>query len=258
MKFIASVSFGRDSLAMLLKILELGYPLDGVLYVELGPEFDCVKKLAVRMQKILEEKKIEFHILRPEIPFEELMLRVPIKYKDAEKGYHQGYGWCGGPCRWGTAIKRDLLHKAYKKYYGNEPVAEYIGIANDETHRINRERDGNRVKLYPLIEWGMSPLDCYDYCLKRGWAWLEEGKDGKVYDLYQCLDRVSCKYCVNKNLKELKQIYLKFPSIWQELKDLQEQIPMPYKKGVSVNQLEDRFKEETRQMSLYDFFAEVN
>ena len=36
MRYVASVSFGKDSLAMLLKILEKGYPLDEVVFYNTG------------------------------------------------------------------------------------------------------------------------------------------------------------------------------------------------------------------------------
>lgn len=39
MKHIASVSFGKDSLAMLLLMLEKEYPLDEVIYYNTGVEF---------------------------------------------------------------------------------------------------------------------------------------------------------------------------------------------------------------------------
>lgn len=35
-KFVASVSFGKDSLAMLLKIIEEGLPLDEVVFYDTG------------------------------------------------------------------------------------------------------------------------------------------------------------------------------------------------------------------------------
>ena len=35
MKYVASVSFGKDSLAMLIKIKELGLPLDEVIYCDI-------------------------------------------------------------------------------------------------------------------------------------------------------------------------------------------------------------------------------
>ena len=47
-QIIASVSFGKDSLAMLLKLLELKYTIDEVVFVDTGMEFqaiyDMVKK----------------------------------------------------------------------------------------------------------------------------------------------------------------------------------------------------------------------
>ena len=42
-KYIASVSFGKDSLAMLLKVVETGmYPLDEVVFVDTGMEFQAI------------------------------------------------------------------------------------------------------------------------------------------------------------------------------------------------------------------------
>ena len=38
-RYIASVSFGKDSLAMLLKILEFNMPLDEVVFYDTGMEF---------------------------------------------------------------------------------------------------------------------------------------------------------------------------------------------------------------------------
>lgn len=252
MKYICSCSFGRDSLAMLLRIIEEGLPLDGVLYVELGPEFDCVKELALRMGGYLAERNIPFEILRPEIPFEEMMTNMTVSKRDGS--IQRGYKWCGGPCRWGTAVKMDLLNKAYKERFGDEAVAEYVGLCNDDRdrNRINRKRNGSHVKLYPLIEWGMSAADCHRYCLERGWDWKERGKDGRDYELYDILDRVSCKFCANKNLTELRNMYHFLPHVWDELKGLQSRIDMPYKRGLSVGCYEERFKEEDRQLSLFD------
>lgn len=240
---------------MLLRIIEEGYPLDGVLYVELGPEFDCVKELALRMGKYLADRKIPFEILRPDIPFEDMMVSKAINKKDGSIQY--GYKWCGGPCRWGTAVKMDLLNRAYKERFGNESVVEYVGLCNDEKdrERINRQRNGSHVKLYPLIEWGMSAMDCHNYCLERGWSWKERGKDGQEYELYELLDRVSCKFCVNKNLKELRNIYHFLPHVWDELKDLQSRIDVPFKKGMTVDSYEERFKSEDEQLSLFDITA---
>lgn len=41
-KYIASVSFGKDSLAMLLLILEKNKPLDEVIFYDTGMEFQAI------------------------------------------------------------------------------------------------------------------------------------------------------------------------------------------------------------------------
>ena len=53
MWYIASVSFGKDSLAMLLKLLELKYPLNEVIFYDTGMEFDCIYKNIKRTKYII-------------------------------------------------------------------------------------------------------------------------------------------------------------------------------------------------------------
>jgi len=45
MKYIASVSFGKDSLAMLLRLIEEKKPLDEVVFYNTGMEFKCIYKI---------------------------------------------------------------------------------------------------------------------------------------------------------------------------------------------------------------------
>lgn len=245
MKFIASVSFGKDSLAMLLKLLELEYPLDEVVYFDIGVEFDSIRHNAEKMKKILDDKNIEFTILEMKEPFIWCMTEKPVEKRDGTM--QCGYKWCGGCARWGTAMKREAINANNRKY-GDEMIVEYVGVAADERQRINRQRNGNRVKIYPLVEWEMKEADCLNYCYSHGWHWNENG-----YELYDLLDRVSCKYCKNKNLKELRNIYHFMPEVWAELKALQDKIQMPFKGDKTIHDLEARFVSEDSQMSIEDF-----
>lgn len=245
MKFIASISFGKDSLAMLLKLLELNYPLDEVVYFDIGVEFQSIRNNAEKMKAILVDKCIKFTILEPKEPFIYCMCEKPVK--KANGTIQNGYKWCGGCARWGTALKLDAIKKNNAKY-GDEMIVEYVGVASDERQRINRERHGNRIKIYPLVEWEMTEKDCLEYCYSKGWHWSENG-----YELYDLLDRVSCKYCRNKNLKELRNIYHFMPDVWQELKDLQNKAKMPYKNGKTIHDIEMRFITEDSQMDIFDF-----
>ena len=42
MKYIASCSFGKDSLAMVLMLIERGLPLDEVAFYDTGMEFQAI------------------------------------------------------------------------------------------------------------------------------------------------------------------------------------------------------------------------
>ena len=226
MRYVANVSFGKDSLAMLLMLIEKRYPLDEVIFFNTGKEFDAIYNLRDKIKPLLEAKGILFTELKPAKPFDYLM------FEHKTKSGKTGYGWCGGVCRWGTTYKVAALDK-----HGKDAFV-YIGIAADETARLKKEYSVN--KLFPLAEWGMTERDCLEYCYSKDYGWDENG-----VELYSILDRVSCWLCRNKNLRELKGIYLHLPDYWQKLKDIQALLPEPMKgNGKSVFDLEKRFEAE--------------
>ena len=247
MKFIASCSFGKDSLAMVLRILEEKLPLDEVIFFDTGMEFDSIYNNRNKMKQLLAEHKILFSELSSKNHFLFDMLVRPVKYRNPEsKPYpiHYGYEWCGSNgIRWGTSGKLSAIMNHYKKYYPSEEITEYVGIAADESERVKNNYKNGVVKVYPLVDWGMTESDCITYCYDHGWNWDENG-----IELYGVLDRVSCWCCQNKNLRELKNIYMYLPEYWQRLRGLQSRIDLPMKGvGKSVFQLEERFKKEIEQ-----------
>lgn len=243
MRYIASVSFGKDSLAMLLLLIEKGYPLDVVVFFDTGMEFNSIYKVRDKIVPILESKNIKFVQLSPDKPFTYSMIEQKIKYKN-KPGYHYGYGWCGGACRWATSYKLRAI-KAYKKSL-NCQVVDYVGIAADEKDRISKAIQNG--KKLPLVELGMNEKDCLQYCYDKGYFWDEDG-----VELYSILDRVSCWCCRNKNLRELKNMYLYLPGYWKQLRELQSQIDMPFKgEGKSVFELEEKFEKHRDQLCLED------
>lgn len=234
-KYVASVSFGKDSLAMLLLLIEKKYPLDEVIFFDWGMEFQCIYDIRDKVKPILEEKGIKFVEVHFPSTFEEIMYEKPVKHKDGTTS--NGYGWCGGKCRWGTKNKT-LRIKKYLKNAHPYGYYEYIGIAADELDRINNKQ--NEGKLMPLVEWGMTEKDCLDYCHKQGYFWNENG-----IELYEVLKRVSCWCCANKNLKELRAYYDLLPEYWQKLKEMQSRTSIPfYRNKETVDEIEKRFYEE--------------
>lgn len=235
MKYIASVSFGKDSLAMLLRLLEENKPLDEVIFYDTGMEFQAIYNIRDKIKFLLQQKNIKFTELKPSCDFCYKMFEKPVN--KGKKNEHKGYSWCGGRCRWGTTEKIQAIQKYTKDYY------QYVGIAVDEPKRLQKERKGN--KLFPLAEWGMTEKDCLQYCRQKGFHWIEYSDINGAVDLYDILDRVSCWCCANKNLKELRNYYLYLPTYWEKLKQLQTKTTRPFKNNkFTIFDLEKKFKEE--------------
>lgn len=234
-KYIASWSGGKDSTAMVLRLLEENYPLDEVIFYDTGMEFSCIYRVRDMILPLLEERNIKYTELKSDTSFlYDMLVRPKIKRKTKQEAY--GNEWCG-KCRWHTFIKQKICNG----YTGTDNIV-YVGIAADEPKRLEH-LDNN--KEAPLAEWGMTEDDCLQYCYSKGINWQEDG-----VELYSILDRVSCWCCQNKNLKELKNIYLYLPRYWKMLKGLQSRIDEPMKgSGKSVFQLEERFKKEIEEGS---------
>ena len=207
---VASVSFGKDSLAMLLKYLELDIHIDEVVFVDTGMEFQAIYDIEQKIIPLLLEKNIKYTKLTFDKPFEYYMFEHKVNSGKV------GYSWCGGRCRWGTAKKLQLLNKHCKN------AIQLVGIAFDEQHRVKP----NINKRYPLIDWGMSEKDCLEYCYSKGFYWEENG-----VRLYDILDRVSCWCCANKNLKELENYRKYLPVYWDKLMEFQNKTSRPMKKS---------------------------
>ena len=126
-QIIASVSFGKDSLAMLLKLLELKYPIDEVVFVDTGMEFQAIYDIEAKIKELLKQANIKYTKLELPRPFEYYM------FEHIKKSGGIGYSWCGGVCRWGTTLKLQVLNKHCKN------AIQLVGIALDEPHRIKNE-----------------------------------------------------------------------------------------------------------------------
>jgi 3'-phosphoadenosine 5'-phosphosulfate sulfotransferase (PAPS reductase)/FAD synthetase len=212
---------------MLLVLIERRYPLDEVLFYDTGKEFQAMYNLRDKVVPLLENKGIKYTELYPPQPFDYMM------FSHKTKSGKTGYGWCGGRCRWGTTYKIRALDSI-----GCKTDIRYVGIAQDELKRIEKDREPKKV--FPLADWGMTEKDCLEYCCSHGYNWDENG-----IELCSVLSRVSCWCCRNKNLKELKGVYRNLPDYWQRLKDIQARLPDPMKgAGKSVFDLEERFKAE--------------
>lgn len=236
MKYVANCSFGKDSLAMVLLLMEKGYPLDEVIFYDTEMEFQSIYHNCSRLEQILTETNIKFTILKDLLPFRFRAFEKEIHSKNGTTKY--GYDWCGGIRRWGTSGKLSAISKHYKENYGDEVIVEYVGIAADERNRVEkyRRKRNKTIKLYPLVEWGMTEQDCLEYCYHHGWNWQENG-----HNLYEILDRVSCWCCANKNQREIRNIITYLPDYWEKIKEYEQKCNVPYK-GKSCGYFEEKWR----------------
>lgn len=233
---VVSLSGGKDSTAMLLRMLEEGMPVDVILFCDTGLEFPEMYGHLEEVERYTGRKVTR--IRAPE-PFEYYFLehvavgRRKTGCGEGRGAYRKGYGWAGPRLRWctqhlKTAPREKFLRPLRREYR----VVEYVGLAADEGYRL--ERKGNRRDScrHPLVEWGMTEADCLRYCYDRGFDW------GGLYGLFS---RVSCWCCPLQSLQELRMLYRHFPELWERLKDWDSRTWRSFRKDYSVRQLEERF-----------------
>ena len=247
MKHIVQLSGGKDSAAMLMRLIELHengdleYDIDEAVFFDTGMEFQAVYNEIEYLKKVCNTYGVKFTTLYPKTPFEYGMFSVPHKGKH-DGIIRYGYGWCGGLCRWGTHEKLIAL----EKYCAG--AVQLVGLAYDEQSRIQKERKG--IKQFPLADWHFTEADTLAYCYRHGVEWKEDAGAGEIR-LYDVLDRVSCWCCGNKNLKELRNMYLYLPRYWERLKDFQSRTDRPFRRdGKTIFDLEERFKKEVTSNAL--------
>ncbi len=225
-KHIISFSGGKDSTAMLLKMIENNMKIDEIIMCDTGMEFP---EMYVHIQKVQEYIQRPITILKAEKTFEYMML------EHKKRNGKIGYGWPDMRNRWCTAyLKKDVIRRYLNKYkkQGYE-VIEYHGIAADEVKRTFKNKEKN-IK-YPLVEWNLTEKQCLEYCYSKKFNWS---------NLYENFKRVSCWCCPLKSLKELKALYIHHQDLWGKLKDMEERSFNKFRLDYSFEQLEEKFNKE--------------
>jgi 3'-phosphoadenosine 5'-phosphosulfate sulfotransferase (PAPS reductase)/FAD synthetase len=229
--YIASFSGGKDSTAMVLELIARGYPLDEVLCCDTTVEFPAMYRHIEKVRKVVDAAGIKFTILRAEHDFEYYLLHDRVKRRG--DGYHDklGRSWPDSRVRWCTGkLKNHVIAKYKTQLKKQYTLVEYDGLAADEAYRL--ERDHNKSRRHPLVEWGWTEGMALSYCYEKGYDW--EG-------LYEIFRRVSCWLCPLQPLGELRKLRLYFPDLWRKLREMDAQTWREYKEGYTVALLDKRF-----------------
>ena len=222
MKHIVSFSGGKDSTAMLLRMIEENMQIDEIIFCDTGKEFPDMYE---HIKKVEEFIGRPITILKADKSFDYYMFEHE-KTRGKNKG-QKGYGWCSGRCRWCTTLLKNNIVNNYLSKYKKEGYIEYIGIAYDEPKRI-------KDKKYPLVEWKMTEKDCLKYCYSKGFDWN---------GLYEHFDRVSCWCCPLKKIKEYRTLYENYPQLWKALEEMDKKTTRPFRSDYpSVELLRKKFE----------------
>ena len=233
MKYVASLSFGKDSMAMLIKIKELGLPLDEVIYVDIMFDDDTsgetpeMASFITKAEKILKEKfNVEVTHLRG-VTFKEQF------YKVKQRGKHIGDNY-GFPYTIGAWCNDRLKMQPIKEYMRKqkEQIIQYVGIAYDEPERY--ERLNHETHIAPLYDLKITEKEAMEICEK--------------YDLlspiYKTSFRGGCWFCPKQRLSQLKWLYQEHNDLWNTLRDMEKDSFNTFRPNTTLKDLEERFKNE--------------
>ena len=233
---VVSFSGGKDSTAMLLRMIELGEHIDEVICCDTYKEFPAMYRHIERVKKVVEAAGIKFTVLRADKSFDYYMFEYNPKRKNKKFQDSPGYGWAFPVMRWCTVnLKQKVINQYFKSISSKYRLIECIGIAADEQFRIERAKNIKDTHRHPLIEWGWDEKTCLQYCYDHGYDW--EG-------LYQYFSRVSCWCCPLKSLPDSRNLWRHFPELWEELEEMDRKAWNQFHRRYSVQDLEKRFEFE--------------
>ncbi len=234
MEYIASISYGKDSLAMLEVIHQNGLPLDRIVHVEIWAtkdipaEFPEMVEFKKRADKVIFERygKVVEHITAPKT-YEDYFYYKCKGKKSRNAGKIYGFplqkgNWCN------SRLKVDVLDKVQK---GN---VVYIGIAVDEPKRYHTLTENKRS---PLVEYEWTEKMCRDFCKKFG----------LLSPTYTTSLRGGCWFCHNQSVGQLRVLRKQYPDLWKKLLEWDKDSPVSFKaNGHTVHDFERRFQMEEK------------
>ncbi len=223
--FRVSYSGGKDSSAMLLMLLEKGFPVTTIDFMDVGYEYPEVYEYIDKVNSFVEEnygKTINKIPLKEEWQFEKWFYG---KYKSGlHEGSMRGFPRVLGRCYLSRQKARTLDRYDRESY-------RYIGIGWNERQR---ETTSPRL-LYPLIEWQVTEDECVEYLRDKN---LLPGH--KRY--YR---RSGCWWCPKQSVKSSMSLYIRHPELWNELKKMEKESPVGWNlPGRETKDIEQRVRNE--------------
>lgn len=243
MSYIASNSYGKDSLKMLDVIKTRGLPLDRIITFDVWAtdtilaEFPDVTEFKEKMDIYIKGKygiKVEHLCARypdgSKVTYENYFYRLIEKGKNKGRIYgfpYQRGAWCNSRLKmWARkgAVKTDDI--------------EYVGIAYDEKkrHKILCEK-----VVAPLVDFGIDEDLCGLHCVYE----CMNASENILSPSYESSYRDGCWFCHNQGIDQLRYLRKKYPERWALLLKWDKDSPIPFKAdGHTVHDFDKRFQLE--------------
>ena len=231
MQYIASISYGKDSLAMLEVIKQHDMPLDRIVHVEImatdtiPADLPPMMEFKKKADKVIKERYgVEVEHLRAVKSYEQYFYRMRESGKS--NGQIQGFpmargAWCN------DRLKVNLLSRLERD--GN---VKYIGIAADEPSRFHNLTDRKRS---PLVEHGIVEAEARRIC---------EELD-LLSPIYAQSARGGCWFCHNQGVQQLRLLRKQYPEYWALMLKWDTDSPVTFHAdGHTVHDFDRRFQLE--------------
>ena len=232
MRYVASISYGKDSLAQLEVIHQNKLPLTDIVTADImaTPEIPAYLPELVefrnRMDKEIEERYgISVTHVRAEKSFVELFYKP---FTERSKCFGDIYGWPPINRHWCMGF---LKRTPISGYFKNIECVNWIGIAADEPARFGQLNDKLRSAL---VEYGITEADAMAICEELGWVspvYLRQNRDG-------------CWFCPFQALPQLRRLHNEFPEYWRMMMEWDKDCKCTFTPTRSLPEFERRFQME--------------
>ena len=242
MRYLASCSFGKDSLAAILLAKKHGEPLDEAVYCEVMFDKTISGEVPEHQDFIytkgipaLERMGIKVTVLRGKKTYVDLFTgRIT---RGPKKGMLRSFPVCGK-----CYVQRDCKLRPILRYQKTLPpdTVQYIGIAKDEQERLLR-LEGRQVSL--LEKYNCTEQDAKELCRQAG----------LLSPIYQFTNRGGCWFCPNAKRKELRHLYDHHPELWARMLELQAipgKVTEKFNRTQRFSDIDAMFREEDQENGL--------
>lgn len=247
--YVASCSFGKDSLATILLALEHNEPLDRVAFCEVM--YDHKRQISGELPRHIEwinevarpklqSWGLQVDTIRADSDF--LTLFHQHIYSGHRKGMVRGFPYSGG-CYVESYLKTAAIRRYYRQLKNLRPIICYVGIAADEKPRLVGINN-SKTKISLLDKYGVTEAQAKEMCRANG----------LLSPIYENTIRTGCWFCPNRKIKDFAMFAKDKPCLWRELVDLgkvENRAGVNFTYTETIEQIDEQVQGMNKQLTLF-------